>query len=304
MVETKNGKWSIPTKYKNIQMRSKLETKWAKFFDKNKIKWLYEPEGFEKDGVKYLPDFALPDLKIIFEVKGVMDDNDEKKKQIMAEICEEKKWKYVMGFSEIPAAFLMDSFGNEFKIEISIEKESRKHKKSFENDKNKQVTSHAMRLPEQVIMTAAIKELRAKELSDAFEMPIKELMVLYLFHPTTRPRVEELFNEYKFIMPESCNLFFKDVRIKFKPDDAVDYLKDYFTQPQIKYFISQFEIYERPETFNEIISDNELKFKRRKLKEELKVLDSVLQNSTGEERKRLLIERMEFAKVINNLVRS
>jgi len=130
-----NGKkWSIPTEYKGIQMRSRLEAKWAKYFDDNGIRWLYEPEGFQKDGVKYLPDFALPDLHIIFEVKGVMDDKDEKKKQMMAEICEAKGWKYVMGFSEIPDSFIIDSSGNEFAFDVVPKKETKKHLANYFNE--------------------------------------------------------------------------------------------------------------------------------------------------------------------------
>jgi predicted phosphoribosyltransferase len=105
-------------------------------------------------------------------------------------------------------------------------------------------------------------------------------------------------------MHESYILFFRDVREKFKPDDAADYLKNYFEQAQIEYFIRQIERYERPEIFPGIISDCEIKLKSRKLKEDLKILDDTIQNSTGEERKELLIERMELAKVINNLRRS
>jgi hypothetical protein len=122
-------KWSIPTEYKGIQMRSKLEAKWAKWFDDNGIRWIYEPEGFQKDGIKYLPDFALPDLKIIFEVKGVMDDYDQKKKKIMVEICKETGWLYVIGFDDIPYAFLY-SLGekmHEDKINILQEKEIQKN---------------------------------------------------------------------------------------------------------------------------------------------------------------------------------
>lgn len=124
------NKWSIPTEYNGVHMRSKLEAKWAKFFDDNGIKWLYEPEGFQKDGVKYLPDFALPDMKIIFEAKGVMDDYDQKKKKIMVEICKETGWLYVIGFDHIPYASLY-TLGEkkiyEDKINISHEKEIQKN---------------------------------------------------------------------------------------------------------------------------------------------------------------------------------
>ena len=60
---------AIPTKYKGIKFRSKMESLFAKWCDKNKQKWLYEPEGFVLKGECYLPDFYLPDSKMIIEIK-------------------------------------------------------------------------------------------------------------------------------------------------------------------------------------------------------------------------------------------
>lgn len=52
---------AIETKYKGYRFRSRLEARWAVFFDALGIKWEYEPEGFELGGgVRYLPDFFLP----------------------------------------------------------------------------------------------------------------------------------------------------------------------------------------------------------------------------------------------------
>lgn len=53
---------AIETKYKGCRFRSRLEARWAVFFDALGIKWEYEPEGFELDdvGTRYLPDFWLP----------------------------------------------------------------------------------------------------------------------------------------------------------------------------------------------------------------------------------------------------
>lgn len=38
---------AIPTQYKGVQFRSKLEAKWAVFFDTLGIEWEYEPQGYE-----------------------------------------------------------------------------------------------------------------------------------------------------------------------------------------------------------------------------------------------------------------
>lgn len=54
----------IETVYRGYKFRSRLEAKWAVFFDKMGYCWEYEPEGFEGkcwngDYFKYLPDFKL-----------------------------------------------------------------------------------------------------------------------------------------------------------------------------------------------------------------------------------------------------
>jgi hypothetical protein len=51
----------IETIYKGYRFRSRLEARWAVFFDSLKIEWYYEIEGFAlSDGSCYLPDFFLP----------------------------------------------------------------------------------------------------------------------------------------------------------------------------------------------------------------------------------------------------
>lgn len=60
---------AIETCYNGYRFRSRLEARWAVFFDELGIKWTYEEEGFDCDGVWYLPDFYLPDYRCLFEVK-------------------------------------------------------------------------------------------------------------------------------------------------------------------------------------------------------------------------------------------
>ncbi|MDN7495021.1 hypothetical protein QZM89_07470 [Burkholderia gladioli] len=51
---------AIETQYKGYRFRSRLEARWAVFFDALGIRWEYEPEGFELGfGERYLPDFFL-----------------------------------------------------------------------------------------------------------------------------------------------------------------------------------------------------------------------------------------------------
>ena len=49
-------------------MRSKTEAACARWLDKNKLKWIYEPEQFKGKGV-YTPDFYLPQINTMVEVK-------------------------------------------------------------------------------------------------------------------------------------------------------------------------------------------------------------------------------------------
>lgn len=51
---------AIETEYNGYKFRSRLEAKWAVFFDALGIDYEYEPEGFElQSGKKYLPDFRI-----------------------------------------------------------------------------------------------------------------------------------------------------------------------------------------------------------------------------------------------------
>lgn len=77
---------AIPTEYKGYRFRSRLEARWAVFFDACRVRWEYEPEGFElPNGQLYLPDFLLhgcdgrspSDLYV--EVKGKMTEADAEK---------------------------------------------------------------------------------------------------------------------------------------------------------------------------------------------------------------------------------
>ena len=78
---------AIETKYKGYRFRSRLEARWAVFFDALGIRYKYEEYGFEKtvDGVTYrwLPDFYLPDSCTWVEVKGGKVSEDDALKMAM-----------------------------------------------------------------------------------------------------------------------------------------------------------------------------------------------------------------------------
>lgn len=51
---------AIQTNYKGYHFRSRLEARWAVFFDALGLQWEYEPEGFDLgDAGWYLPDFRV-----------------------------------------------------------------------------------------------------------------------------------------------------------------------------------------------------------------------------------------------------
>ncbi len=60
----------IETRYKGYRFRSRLEARWAVFFETLSVPWEYEAEGFELgDGLRWLPDFIVGDRRVPFEIK-------------------------------------------------------------------------------------------------------------------------------------------------------------------------------------------------------------------------------------------
>ena len=66
---------ALETVYQGTRFRSRTEARWAVFFDALGLRWLYEPEGYDLGGgVWYLPDFFLPDLHLVLEIKPPLVD--------------------------------------------------------------------------------------------------------------------------------------------------------------------------------------------------------------------------------------
>jgi hypothetical protein len=69
----------IETHYKGYRFRSRLEARWAVFFDALEIEWDYEPEGFDLGEYGwYLPDFYLKTLGCFCEIKPTIYKVDNK----------------------------------------------------------------------------------------------------------------------------------------------------------------------------------------------------------------------------------
>lgn len=81
----------VETRYNGMYFRSRLEARWAVFFDCLGIQYQYEPEKFETPEGRYIPDFFIPGLGeqscdsfkpkgIFFEVKGERPSPQEETK--------------------------------------------------------------------------------------------------------------------------------------------------------------------------------------------------------------------------------
>lgn len=88
---------AIETRYRGYRFRSRLEARWAVFFDAAGIEWSYEDEGwnllgsrkyvlthhidyqkFAKEPLLYLPDFYLPQQECWIEIKGTPPTSKER----------------------------------------------------------------------------------------------------------------------------------------------------------------------------------------------------------------------------------
>lgn len=106
---------AIETEYAGYKFRSRLEARWAVFFDKSGIEWRYEPEGFRlksdwleagpkrcpnKCTYSCLPDFYLPQVGMWAEVKpGAPSDTELVKMILLAE----QTGKQVLLLDDVPA---------------------------------------------------------------------------------------------------------------------------------------------------------------------------------------------------------
>ena len=103
-------KQPIQTTYKGYRFRSRLEARWAVFFETCSLPWVYEKEGYNLESGPYLPDFWLPSLKLWAEIKpeGTISENNHPKEASelikVFELAEE---------TEYPACLIEGTPGNE-----------------------------------------------------------------------------------------------------------------------------------------------------------------------------------------------
>lgn len=87
----------IQTRYQGYLFRSRLEARWAVFFDQLKLHWEYEKEGFYIDDIMYLPDFYVIGEHgdgWFVEVKGDLLDTESVRK---AQLLDQQPPPYAKG---------------------------------------------------------------------------------------------------------------------------------------------------------------------------------------------------------------
>lgn len=87
---------AIETRYKGYRMRSRLEARWAVFFDALGVKWEYEKEGYQLSTGWYLPDFWLPEFNFFVEIKPNQECQWEHCSGVAAWSEEEKEYFSVL----------------------------------------------------------------------------------------------------------------------------------------------------------------------------------------------------------------
>lgn len=71
-----NTMQALPSVYRGVHFRSRLEARWAIYFDLIGCKWQYEPEGYDLPSGNYCPDFWCED-NFFAEVKPTIEEAPE-----------------------------------------------------------------------------------------------------------------------------------------------------------------------------------------------------------------------------------
>jgi hypothetical protein len=110
---------AIETQYKGYRFRSRLEARWAVFFDALGVALEYEPEGFElPSGERYLPDFRikLPGAPAMFvEVKPEAPLSERDRRRVREFALRVSAMLVVRGDPVNDDAFLFGLFAGERK---------------------------------------------------------------------------------------------------------------------------------------------------------------------------------------------
>ena len=99
---------AIQTRYAGCYFRSRIEARWARFFDALGIQWEYEPQGFDLPSGRYLPDFQLiiGGERVWWEVKGARPTEDEM--QSLFDLAVETRQIAYIAWGSVPRDYLDD----------------------------------------------------------------------------------------------------------------------------------------------------------------------------------------------------
>ena len=95
---------TIETEYNGYRFQSRLEARWAVFFDKLGIKYEYDPEGIIlSDETHYFPSFYLPTFHCYFVVKRNGIQNTPEEEEAIREIrngSDTMEWAGIIAFGD------------------------------------------------------------------------------------------------------------------------------------------------------------------------------------------------------------
>lgn len=99
---------AIDTIYNGYMFRSRLEARWAVFFDELEIAYEYEKEGYRLtrepySPIDYLPDFWLPERDCFIEIKGQVPTPQEKSKAAYLALNSRKNVYIFFGNIHVPS---------------------------------------------------------------------------------------------------------------------------------------------------------------------------------------------------------
>lgn len=128
---------AIETVYRGYRFRSRLEARWAVFFDALGVEWFYEHEDFPTDAGRYLPDFWLPGLGTIVEVKPYAPSERELRKAqwivshagraVLFVLSDPTKWAPWSGYDSTDSSSGLCTFGPDDQIgQIGIDRRTGK----------------------------------------------------------------------------------------------------------------------------------------------------------------------------------
>lgn len=102
---------AIDTPYRNHLFRSRLEARYAVYFDELGCVWEYEKEGFDLgNGLFYLPDFYLPQYGIYAEIKPIKFNFKEHQKCKRLAVLSQKKVIELVGLPNVQESTVIIPF--------------------------------------------------------------------------------------------------------------------------------------------------------------------------------------------------